>query len=134
MQKIWDKYKEAISYLFWGFVSFIISIASFYFLANICCLQALIANVISWIICVLFAYATNRTLVFKSQNNDMRSIGREFIQFISARVGTLILEELILFIGITCLHGDNMIVKLIGQVFVIILNYVLSKIWIFKKK
>ena len=72
--------------------------------------------------------------VFKSQNKDMQSAGTEFIQFISARIGTLILEEIVIFIGIGLLHGNNMIVKLIGQVLVIVANYILSKIWIFKKK
>ena len=72
--------------------------------------------------------------VFKSQNKDMQSAGTEFIQFISARIGTLILEEIVIFIGITLLHRNNMIVKLIGQVLVIASNYILSKIWIFTKK
>ena len=72
--------------------------------------------------------------VFKSQNKDIQSAGTEFVQFISAIIGTLILEEIVIFVGITLLHGNNMIVKLIGQVLVIVSNYILSKIWIFKKK
>ena len=141
MKKLWNlgfnlykKYEEGINYLFWGFASFVLNMILFYLLANVCHIQELITNIISWIACVIFAYFTNRMFVFKSQNKDMQSAGTEFIQFISARIGTLILEEVVIFIGITLLHGNNMIVKLIGQVLVIVSNYILSKIWIFKKK
>lgn len=141
MKKLWNlglnlykKYEEGINYLFWGFTSFVLNILLFYLLTNVCHIQELITNVISWIVCVIFAYFTNRMFVFKSQNKDMQSAGTEFIQFISARIGTLILEEVIIFVGITLLHGNNMITKLTGQVLVIVSNYILSKIWIFRKK
>lgn len=141
MKKLWDfgwgiykKYEEGINYLIWGFIAFLLNVVLFYLLVNVCYMQELIANVISWVICVIFAYFTNRVFVFKSQNKDAQSVGKEFMQFVGARVGTLLLEEAVILIGITLLHGNNMIVKLIGQVLVIVSNYVLSKLWIFKEK
>lgn len=93
-----------------------------------------IANVWSWVICVLFAYVTNRTFVFKSKVKGVKNIFIEFKDFISARVLTLVAENILLFILIDLLTMNNMVAKLIGQVMVIVSNYFLSKLWIFKNK
>lgn len=141
MKKLWDfcwgmykKYEEGINYLIFGFAAFVLNMVLFYLFVDVCHLQELIANIIAWIICVIFTYFTNRVFVFKSQNKDAQSVGKEFTQFVGARLGTLLLEEAVIFVGITLLHGNNMVIKLIGQVLVIVSNYVLSKLWIFKEK
>ncbi len=141
IRKLWDfgwgmykKHEEGINYLIFGFVAFVLNMVLFFLFDDVLHMQELIANVIAWIICVIFTYFTNRVLVFKSQNKDVQSVGREFTQFVGARLGTLLLEEAVIFVGITLLHGNNMIIKLIGQVLVIVSNYVLSKLWIFKEK
>lgn len=130
MIKLYYKYREAINYLFWGFASFLFNMVVFYLLSKVCGVNALAANIIAWILCVIFVYITNRLFVFESKNEKILA---EFLKFMSARVGTLLLEELILFAGITILHRDEILVKLTGQVFVIGSNYVLSKLWIFRK-
>ena len=130
MIKLYCKYKEAVNYLFWGFASFLFNMGMFYLLSKVCDVNVLAANIITWILCVIFVYITNRLFVFESKNEKILA---EFLKFMSARVGTLLLEELILFAGITVLHRDEMLVKLTGQVFVIGSNYVLSKLWIFRK-
>ena len=130
MIKLYCKYKEAINYLFWGFASFLFNMGMFYLLSKVCDVNVLTANIITWILCVIFVYITNRLFVFESKNEKIMA---EFLKFMSARVGTLLLEELILFAGITVLHRDEMLIKLTGQIFVIGSNYVLSKLWIFRK-
>lgn len=130
MIKLYYKYREAINYLFWGFASFLFNMGMFYLLSRVCGVNALTTNIIAWIFCVIFVYITNRLFVFESKNEKILI---EFLRFMSARVGTLLLEELILFAGITILQRDEMLVKLTGQIFVIGSNYVLSKLWIFKK-
>lgn len=130
MIRLYCKYKEAINYLFWGFASFLFNMSVFYLLNKICGVNALAANIIAWILCVILVYITNRLFVFESKN---KKILAEFLKFMSARVGTLLLEELILFAGITVLCQEEMLVKLTGQVFVIGSNYILSKLWIFRK-
>lgn len=141
MKKLWDfgwsiyrKYEEAWNYLIWGFIAFVLNMVLFYVFEDVLLIQELVANVIAWIICVIFTYFTNRIFVFKSQNTDSKDAGKEFVQFVSARLGTLVLEELVIFVGITLLAADSMIVKFIGQALVIVSNYFLSKLWIFKKK
>lgn len=132
--KLYRKYEEGISYLFWGGMTFLLGMVIFYLFAVKMDMYEQIANVWSWVICVLFAYVTNRTFVFKSKVKGFKNIFIEFKDFISARVLTLVAENILLFILIDLLTMNNMVAKLIGQVMVIVSNYFLSKLWIFKNK
>ena len=132
--KIYRKYKEAIDYLFWGGVAFFLSMILFYLFANIMDIYEQIANILSWIICVIFTYFTNRTFVFQSKVKGLKNIFKEFKDFVTARLLTLVMENAILFLMIDLLTINNMISKLVGQFVVIVSNYFLSKLWIFKKK
>ena len=133
---LYKKNKEVINYLFFGGVTTIICLVVYYILTftvldpNVpVCLQ--IANIISWIVGVVFAYITNRKYVFVSKNEN---ILKEIKSFVIARILTLILDMLIMFVGVTLLKGNDKILKLISQVLVIVSNYVLSKLFVFKKK
>lgn len=132
--KIYKKNEEAINYLFWGGATFVLGTGLFYVFANVMKLHTQIANVWSWIICVIFAYLTNRTFVFKSKVKGLKNIIMEFKDFVAARVLTLVMENAILFVMIDLLTFHNMIAKIVGQVVVIVSNYFLSKLWIFKNK
>ena len=140
MKKLWNwgvgiyrKYQEGIDYLFWGGVAFVLSMVLFYIFANMMMIEEQLANIITWIICVIFTYFTNRIFVFKSKSTGLMAIIKEFTEFTTARLATLILENIVLFICIDLLMWHNMLAKLIGQFLVIVSNYVLSKLWIFKK-
>lgn len=132
--KIYKKYEEAINYLFWGGVAFVLSTVLFYLFANVMNIYEQIANIISWVICVIFTYFTNRTFVFKSKLKGFKNIFNEFKDFVTARLLTLVMENAILFVMIDLLTINNMISKLVGQFVVIVSNYFLSKLWIFKKE
>lgn len=136
MKELFNKYKEIIMYLIFGVLTTIISLIVYYALTytilnpnNSIYLQ--IANILSWIAGVLFAYFTNRKYVFESKNKNKL---KEFTSFIGTRVTTLILDMLIMGVGVSLLHGNDKILKLISQVLVIVGNYVLSKLIVFKKK
>lgn len=131
--KMYRKYKEAVDYLFWGGVAFFLSMILFYLFANVMNIYEQIANILSWIICVIFTYLTNRTFVFRSKVKGLKNIFKEFKDFVTARVLTLVMENAILFVMIDMLTINNMISKLVGQFVVIVSNYFLSKLWIFKK-
>ena len=90
-----------------------------------------IANIISWIVGVCFAYFTNRKYVFESKEKNKL---KEASKFVFARVVTLIMDMIIMWIGVTLLHRNDKIIKLISQVVIIVSNYVFSKIFVFKKK
>lgn len=133
-QPFYKKYKEMLLYLFFGGLSFIVSI-SIYAAFNIgMALNELIANVLSWIITVMFAFLTNRIWVFRSPTNSVSEFIKQMFAFYSGRVITLIVEEAVLLIFITWLGFNSILIKVIAQVIVIVLNYIISKLLIFKNK
>lgn len=132
LNPFYQKQKEVLLYLFFGGLTFLISIGSFAFLSSLCGWNELIANVGSWIIAVLFAYGTNRVWVFSSKASGMTAVLREAIGFFAGRLVTLLIEEAILFVFITKLSFHSLTVKIIAQIVVIILNYVISKLYVFK--
>ncbi len=133
IKELYIKYKEVISYLFFGGCTFVVSMVTFYIFNKVLGLNEHVSNIISWILAVLFAYVTNRKFVFESKTSDFKGLVKEMISFFSARLLTLGIEEVIIFVGCDLLHADALIVKLIGQVVVIVSNYFLSKLFIFKK-
>ena len=133
LQPFYRKYKEPLLYLFFGGLTFFLSIGLYWLFAHPLKLDPLIANGISWIICVAFAYITNRTWVFTQKAHDGQGIIREAASFTAGRIATLVLEELILWLGITVLGINDIVVKIIAQVLVIIGNYVISKWLVFRK-
>lgn len=129
------KYKEIINYLIVGVLTTIISLAVYYlctitFLNPKNAFQLQLANVISWIVSVTFAYFTNRKYVFESKNPH---ILKEASAFFLARVGTLLMDMGIMFLCVTLMGMNDKIAKLISQVVVIISNYIFSKLFVFKK-
>ena len=90
-----------------------------------------IANIVSWIFSVTFAYFTNRKYVFKSKN---KISFKEGISFYISRIGTLFLDMLMMYVFVTVLGFNDKIIKFVVQIIVIILNYILSKFIVFKKK
>ena len=134
MSKLLNRYREFILYIIFGGLTTVVSLITFHLFVNIWGMNDLIGNIFSWILTVLFAYVTNKLFVFRSKADGIKGLYKEIISFFSARLLTLGIEEVLLFVGINLLHLNNMIVKLAAQVIVILLNYVLSKLFIFKGK
>ena len=103
------------------------------FLAGKSDLDIQIANVLSWICAVTFAYITNRIFVFKSKSKGKEKI-KETLNFLSARIFSLIVDMAFMYLLYSVLHISDTISKFIVQIFVVIINYVLSKVIVFKKQ
>ena len=136
IRKIYTKNKEVINYIFFGILTTIISLCTYYLLTISLFnpdngIELQIVNVISWFLSVLFAYITNRKYVFNSKNNSVLS---ECSKFFTSRIITLILDILIMFLGVTILKFNDKVIKIISQIIIIIANYLLSKLFVFKKK
>jgi len=136
IKELYQKYKEIINYLIFGVLTTIVSLTTYYLLVYTILnpdkpLQLQIANIISWITSVTFAYITNRKFVFGSKN---KNIIKEMTKFYSSRLTTLILDMLLMFIFVSKLKFNDKIIKLILQVIITILNYILSKIIVFKNR
>lgn len=127
------KHKELLLYIIFGGLTTVISIAVFGVFSYIICLNEVTANTISWICAVSFSYVTNRVWVFGNVANGIIAVIREAISFFSARLITLFFENLLLFLFVTCLYQNKMIIKIIANIFVMIMNYIISKLFVFRK-
>lgn len=128
---IYSRHKSVLLYIFFGGLTTVISIITFMLFDRM--LGPLIANVISWIFAVTFAYVTNRTWVFASQVRG-RGILKEMLLFYSGRLMTLAMEEAILLIFVTWLRFGSTAVKIVAQFAVLVANYIISKRITFKKE
>lgn len=139
MKKIWEiyrKHEEIFNYLIVGVLTTIVSISSYLvctmtFLNPNNKLELQIANIISWVLAVTFAYFTNRIFVFKSKEKNMI---KEASSFVGSRVISLFMDMFTMFIIVSVLHLNDKIGKLVSQVIVTVANYILSKLFVFKKK
>ena len=127
------KHKEILLYLFFGGLTFFINMFLFILLDRCFPHHELICNIICWGVCVLFQFFTNRTWVFPvKEKSSATDFIRQMISFFGGRLSTLAVEEVILAIFIVWLGMNANIVKLVAQVIVIVLNYVISKWVVFK--
>ena len=129
-------YRELISYLIVGLLTTVVSFGSYYLLTISLLdpnnkIELQIANIISWICAVLFAYFTNRKYVFKSKEKDMLKEGSKFCL---SRIFTLLLDMLTMFIMVSVLNINDKVSKLVSQVLITIGNYIISKLFVFKKE
>ncbi|MBR4950199.1 MAG: GtrA family protein [Clostridia bacterium] len=136
--ELYKKYKEIINYLVMGVLTTLVSIVSYFILSSIYDIENTIwftiANLLSWIFAVIFAYVTNKKFVFESKTSDKKETAKEFILFVSSRISTFLIELLFMFLTVKVFLMNDKIAKVIAQVIVIVLNYLLSKIFVFKKK
>lgn len=135
IKKIVKKNEEIISYLVVGGLTTLVSLIVYYLCVNTFlkpdnAIQLQVANILSWVISVSFAYIANRIFVFKSKSNK---IIKEIISFVSARIITLLLDMFTMFLMVTLLHINDSFSKIVSQVLVIVLNYIFSKLFVFKK-
>ena len=125
--------KEIMFYAIFGVLTTVINLGVFYVLSDLLNWNENVSNVIAIIIAVLFAYFTNKDLVFHSEAKGFKEKFKEFAKFISGRIVTMIIEWggcALLFL----LPIPNMISKLFMTIIVVILNFFISKFFAFKKK
>lgn len=127
---LYKKYKEIINYGIFGVLTTLVNIFSYYICAKVFGIQYLVSNVIAIILSILFAYITNRLFVFESKN---KNIIKELLLFFYYRLLSSVIDIAIMFIFVSVLHFNDMIIKIVSNIVVILLNYVFSKLFIFKK-
>ncbi len=133
-EPFYRKHKEVLLYLLFGGLTTLVSILSFALFAEGLGMNVLWANILSWILAVSFAYVTNRTWVFADRADTKAGVLREIVSFFGGRLATLGVEEAIIYVFITRLGLPAMPVKIAAQVIVIVLNYVISKLIVFRKE
>lgn len=141
--KIYYAKKEVWDYLIFGVLTTIVSWVAYiaisriympFFIEGSDAVVALISNALSWVIAVVFAYWTNRTFVFKSESVGFGEVTKEFLSFVGSRVFSFVVEQVLLLMFVGLLGINDIVSKLIISVVVIVLNYIFSKLFVFKKK
>ena len=127
------KQNELISYAIFGVATTVVSMVVYGVCNSVFEMHYLISNIVSWVLAVAFAYITNKMFVFKTRGMGFAQLKREISLFVSARLASLGIEELGLFILIGLIGWGEILAKLVMQVVVIVLNYIFSKLVIFKK-
>ncbi len=134
IKKLFIKYKDVISYLFFGVCTTIVNIVAYWVCAHLLHLSTIISTSIAWALAIAFAYITNRLWVFHSKAKGRKAIFREVCSFIACRLLTGFLDVAIMYIFVDKLHCPDLIVKVISNIIVIIANYIASKLVIFNEK
>lgn len=130
---------ELFLYLFIGFLTTVVNIAAFALLKKAFNASSdsnanwKIAEVLAFIIAVIFAFITNKLLVFKSADMSLKVIGKEFSTFVTARIITELINFIIMWYMIDNKKCNEMFTKILASVVVIVLNYIFSKFIVFKK-
>lgn len=128
------EHKEIIMYTFFGIMTFFVCMITYAYFNVVMGINELLANAYSWIFTVLFSFVTNKIWVFDAPTRTLWKLLIQMFGFFSGRFFTLIVEEAILFVFITMLSFPSIIVKLFAQIVVVTLNYVISKLIVFREK
>ncbi len=128
----YNKYKEVLLYLLFGGLTTIVNILTFYIFRKLN-VELYISNIIAWIISVLFAFITNKLFVFESKNKTKKENIKEITSFFGFRLLSLVFDMGSMFLLINILKINDLLSKIFANILVIILNYIFSKLFIFKK-
>lgn len=129
-----EKYWDIVSYLFFGVCTTIVNYLIYIPCYNFWGMTATVSNMIAWVVAVAFAYLTNKPFVFKSHDWSSRTVIPELTKFVGCRIGSGAAETVILFLTVDVLGWNGNIWKLFTQVMVVILNYIASKLVVFRNK
>ena len=128
------QYWEVLSYLIFGVLTTVVNYLVYLPVYNFVGLSAALSNAIAWVVAVTFAYLTNKPFVFKSHDWSAKTVIPELTKFVGCRVASGAAETLILLVTVDILCWNGNIWKLVTSVLVVILNYIASKLVVFRKK
>jgi len=138
MKRLINKYKnisaEAIRYIVIGVMTTLVNFALFALMTRVLHIDVTVSNITSIAVSILFAFVTNKLVVFRHKSETRGALVSEFIKFVGARLLTMALEVGFVFLAVEVLKQDELLGKLASQVLVIIGNYFISKFLVFRKK
>ena len=128
------RYWEVLSYLIFGVLTTVVNYLVYLPVYNLLGLSAALSNAIAWVVAVAFAYVTNKPFGFKSHDWSAKTVIPELTKFVGCRVASGAAETMILLVTVDLLHWNGNIWKLVTSVLVVVMNYIASKLVVFKKK
>ena len=134
MKKVFVKYQDIILYIFFGICTTLVNIIIYWLCAHVFRFKVLPSAVFAWLFAVLFAYFSNRKWVFHSEVTTKEEILKEAVSFYVCRLTTGFIDWALMYLFVDVMHLNDMVIKTLANVIVIILNFVASKLIIFRKK
>lgn len=134
IKKLYDKYRPMILYVFFGGCTTVVNMVTYWLCYNVAGIGNVPATIIAWLLAVIFAFITNKLWVFDSKSWAKDVVLHEAWSFFAARIATGLLDVGIMYLAVDVMHWNSILWKLISNVLVIILNYIASKLFIFRKK
>ena len=134
IKKFVEKHWDILSYLFFGGLTTLVNYLVYFPVFNWLQLSAAVSNAIAWVVAVAFAYVTNKPFVFRSHDWSRKTMITELTKFVGCRIGSGLLETLIIFVCVDVLCWNGNIWKIITSVLVVILNYFASKLLVFRNR
>ena len=126
---MFKKYKEALLYIVFGVATTLVNFIAYLVLSKLN-LNVVFSTILAWVLAVIFAFFTNRKYVFNAEENGFI---KQFLGFFSTRLTTGVMDVLIMFLCVDILGYNDLLIKLLSNILVIILNYIFSKFLVFKK-
>ena len=133
LKALMARYRDVIVYLVFGVLTTVVNYIIYLPCYNVLGLSGSISNAIAWVGAVAFAYLTNKPFVFRSHDWSARTVIPELTKFVGCRVGSGVLETAIIFLTVDLLGWNGNVIKLLTSVLVVVLNYIGSKLLVFKK-
>lgn len=125
--------RETISYLVFGVLTTIVNYIS-YELCKWLGIHYTVSTVIAWMLAVAFAYITNKLYVFESKSFEKAVLIREIASFVGCRLFSGLCDLGFMVVAVELIGMNDSIAKLVANVFVVVINYIFSKLFIFRKK
>ena len=133
IRNLLEKYWDIVSYLFFGVLTTAVNYLVYLPCYNLLGISGTVSNVIAWVVAVAVAYLTNKPWVFKSHDWSRKTVIPELTKFVGCRIGSGALETGIIFLTVDLLAFNGNVMKLLTSVLVVVLNYIGSKLLVFKK-
>lgn len=133
IRKLFHKYYDVLAYLVFGVLTTVVNYLIYLPCYNLLQLPAVVSNLIAWVVAVAFAYLTNKPFVFRSHDWSAKTVIPELTKFVSCRVASGAAESVILWITVDTLGWNGNLWKLVTSVLVVVLNYIGSKLVVFRK-
>ena len=133
LRSLIHKYWDILTYLVFGVLTTVVNYAVYLPVYNFCGISAAVSNIIAWVVAVVFAFLTNKPFVFRSHDWSAKTVVPEFARFVGCRVASGVLETGILCLFVDLLGQDGNVWKIITSIVVVVVNYLGSKLLVFRK-
>ena len=133
LKKYFEKYYDILVYLIFGVLTTLVNWVVYWPCFNLLKISATVSNIIAWVFAVIFAYLTNKPFVFHSHDWSRKTVVPEFLKFVGCRVGSGLMETVFILVTVDLLGWNGNWMKVLVSVLVVIVNYVGSKLLVFRK-